>query len=123
MSPLALSALVDAARRTVRRDAVLAIAALVAAAVPVALLAAWLLGGLPAWSEPGASRVRITRRCWRAARRWMAAFPPMSAAILPAGCRSLRLPPYARNSAPSELAISPTTRYNLLVVSNRLKVK
>ena len=53
MSPLTLGSLVDAARRAVRRDAVLAIAAVVAAAVPVALLIAWLLGGLAVWSAPG----------------------------------------------------------------------
>ena len=53
MSPIALRSLVEAARRAVRRDAVLAVAAVVAGMAPLALLAAWLLGGLQAWNEPG----------------------------------------------------------------------
>ncbi len=53
MSPVSLASLVDAARRAVRRDAVLATAAVVGGVGPLALMIAWLLGGTPAWSEPG----------------------------------------------------------------------
>ena len=51
MTPPLLSGLVDTARRVVRRDAVLAVALTTVAVVPVALVLAWLLGGLPAWNE------------------------------------------------------------------------
>jgi hypothetical protein len=53
MTPPVLASLVDAARRIVRRDAVLAVTLTTLAVVPIVLVFAWLLGGLQAWSAPG----------------------------------------------------------------------
>src|SRR5690606_30145114 len=79
MTPPLLSGLVDTARRVVRRDAVLAVALTTVAVVPVALVLAWLLGGLPAWNEPGpwplvllvAAGIAATALAVIAARLWV----------------------------------------------------
>lgn len=82
MSPAGqrLWSVIGAATRQVRRDGLLATGSIAAATVPLALVAAWLLGGLPAWLAPSpvplavvaiALMIAVAAAAW-VGRRWVA---------------------------------------------------